>query len=270
VRLPKKVTRREALRHLGAGALLAFGLRPRSFGAEGESGSFRFIVVNDTHCLSLECERYLEGLVGQMKGANADFCLHAGDLTEKGERHYLRAVKEIFNGLGTPMYPVVGNHDYLTPSDSQPYEEVFPQRINYFFRHRGWQFVGLDSTDGQRYEKTAILPATFRWLDQHLGRLDKRAPTVIFTHFPLGPSVIFRPTNADDLLDRFREFNLRATFSGHFHGFTERERNGVVLVTNRCCALKRDNHDKTPEKGYFVCTASGGQMTRRFVEYKPA
>lgn len=42
------ITRREAL-HLGAGTLLSLGLWPGCATEGGHSGSFRFVVVNDTH-----------------------------------------------------------------------------------------------------------------------------------------------------------------------------------------------------------------------------
>lgn len=78
-----------------------------------------------------------------------------------------------------------------------------------------------------------------------------------------------RPLNADALLTRLLEFNLVAVFDGHFHGFTERVVGRTVLTTNRCCAISRDNHDGTKEKGYFLCTASAGGIQREFVEVKP-
>jgi 3',5'-cyclic AMP phosphodiesterase CpdA len=266
------LSRREALQRLGSGALLALGLWPGALraGNETPAGSFRFIVVNDTHCMSPECGQYLEGLVAQMRQADAEFCLHGGDLTEKGERHHLEQVKDIFRPLPGRLYPVIGNHDYVTQTDRRAYTQTFPLRLNYYFRHRGWQFIGLDTTDGLRYEKTEIQPATFRWLDEYLPRLSRRKPTVILTHFPLGAGVQYRPTNADALLDRFREFNLQAVFSGHYHSLTERKAGNIVLTTNRCCALKRANHDGTKEKGYFVCEARDGRIEHAFAEYRPA
>jgi 3',5'-cyclic AMP phosphodiesterase CpdA len=270
--MPPQMTRREAFSRLNAGALLALGLWPGALRADNEipSGTFRFHVINDTHCMSKECGPYLEGVVAQMKREDSEFCLHAGDLTEKGERHHLETVREIFRPLPGRMYPVIGNHDYLTQTDRKAYTQTFPLRLNYYFRHRGWQFVGLDTSDGLRYEKTSIQPATFQWLDEYLPRLNKRRPTVIFTHFPLGAGVTYRPANADVLLERFRDFNLQAVFSGHYHSLTERKSGGVILTTNRCCALKRTNHDGSKEKGYFVCETRGGRIERRFVEYKPA
>jgi len=267
-----RITRREALCHLSTGSLLALGLWPGCAHApDAPSGSFHFLVINDTHYLSPECGVWLEGVVRHMKAhPHVEFCLLAGDLTEHGRREDLAAVRDIFTGLGLPTYVVIGNHDYRAQSnqDRSAYEALFPKRLNYFFKHRGWQFVGLDTSEGLRYEGTTIQAATFQWLDQHLPKLDKKRPTVIFTHFPLGPDVTYRPKNADDLLDRFRPYNLQAVFSGHFHGFTERKVGEMTLTTNRCCALKRGNHDKTVEKGYFLCTASQEKISRSFIEYK--
>ena len=63
--------RRAALEKLSAGTLLALGLWPGTLRGSNEtpSGSFRFIAVNDTHCMSTECGPYLEGVVKQMRTA---------------------------------------------------------------------------------------------------------------------------------------------------------------------------------------------------------
>ena len=263
------LTRRDALRRMSAGALLALGCWPgrlRGGTKAGEPGAFKFIAVNDTHYLSPDCGRWLEFVVRQMKSEGAEFCLLSGDLTEKGERDHLATVRDIFQGVGVPTYVQIGNHDYLTQTDREAYEKLFPRRLNYWFEHRGWQFVGLDSTEGQRYEKTSIQPATFRWVDDNLGQLNPRKPTVLFTHFPLGEAVKYRPANADELLERFKPFNLQGIFGGHYHAFTLRWHHGVFAVTDRCCALKRSNHDRSPAKGYLVCEARDGVITYRFKE----
>ena len=75
-----------------------------------------------------------------------------------------------------------------------------------------------------------------------------------------------REERARTLLERFKPFNLQGIFCGHWHGFTERKVGEVFAVTNRCCALKRGNHDKTKEKGFLVCEARDGRVTYRFVE----
>jgi 3',5'-cyclic AMP phosphodiesterase CpdA len=192
--------------------------------------------------------------------------LLAGDLTEHGRLDDLRAIQTIFSHLDVPTYVVIGNHDYESRDSRLFYERVFPGRLNYEFNHRGWQFIGLDTSDGQRYEGTSIQHPTLAWLDTHLPTLDPAKPTVVFTHFPLGDGVTYRPRNADALLERFLDFNLQAVFNGHFHGFTERTFERAAVTTNKCCALKRGNHDKSNGKGYFVCRAHAGRLEREYVE----
>ncbi len=175
-----------------------------------------------------------------------------------------------FAGLGMTTYPVIGNHDYLAQDDRKTYEDLFPGRLNYLFEHCGWYFLGLDTSDGVRWEKTTIGPATLHFLDKTLPKLDKARPLVAFTHFPLGPGVKNRPTNAGAVLERFKDHSLQAVFGGHFHSLTERKVGTATITTNRCCSFSRGNHDGSQEKGYFLCRARGGKIERTFVEVKSA
>jgi len=142
-----------------------------------------------------------------------------------------------------------------------------PKATSFSFEHDGWQFVGLDSTDGTK-AKVAVRDDTLKWLDEAVTKLDKKKPLLLFTHIPLGPLVIYRATNADEVLERFKNYNLQAVFNGHFHASTERKVGQVILTTNRCCSFSRKNHDGSKQKGYFLCHAKEGKTTREFVEYK--
>ena len=267
------LSRREMLK-LSAGGLLALGLWPGALRAAelGNSDEFTFIVVNDLHYLDDRCGVWFERFVKQMNATEpkAACCLIAGDISEHGTAKELGAAKDALGALKCTGYCVIGNHDYAGPADRKAYEDLFPGRLNYHFENGGWQFVALDSSEGQKSSKSQIQPDTLKWLDEAIPKLDKKRPTVVFTHFPLGPSTPMRPTNADAVLERFREHNLQAVFNGHFHGFTERKVGGTTLTTNRCCSFSRQNHDGTKEKGYFVCRAAQGRITRTFVEVKPA
>lgn len=261
------ITRREALERLSASTLLAAGLWPGALAARtlAPDRPFRFIVVNDAHYLSPECGHFLEGIVRKMNADQPEFCIMAGDLTEKGRREDHGAMRTILKGLDCPYFTVIGNHDYTPPDRNRYYKYFFPRRLNYWFEHRGWQFVGLDTSEGTKYEKTNVQADTLQWLDGNLRKLDRKRPTVVFTHFPMGAGVRYRPLNADAMLDRFRDFNLKKIYCGHFHGFTEKPALNTIAYTNRCCALKRNNHDGTKEKGYFLCEAADGGVETRFV-----
>lgn len=267
-----QLTRREALKRISASALLAAGLWPGALRAGifgwGNHRDFKFIVVNDLHYLDDDCGRWLEGVVKQMKAHRPELCLVVGDLADDGTREHFGATKEIFQGLGAPFYPVIGNHDYITQTDRTAYEKAFPSRLNYTFEHRGWQFIGIDSSEGQHYKDTEVCSDTLHWLDAKLPRLSKKKPTILFTHFPMAAGVHYAPKNADAVLERLRDYNLQAVYNGHFHGFTENKVGQTVLTTNRCCALKRPNHDGTKEKGYFLCTITDGAIHREFIECK--
>lgn len=265
----KKYSRREMLR-FGAGGLLALGLWPGALRAagKGQPGNFSFLVVNDIHYFDNRCGEWLEGAVGKMKGhpEHPDFCVLAGDLADSGSPVQLAAVRDLFKTIGIPVYCVPGNHDYVTNTDRKPYEQIFPDSINYQFEHKGWQFVALDTTMGQKAIQTQIQPATLSWVDDTIPGFSKTRPTIILTHFPLGPDIAVRPLNANLLLDRFQDYNLQAAFSGHFHGYTEKHVRGATLTTDKCCSFHAHNHDGTKEKGYFLCLAQDGAVTRTFVQ----
>ena len=203
--MPAALTRREWLR-LSAGALLSLGVWPgRLHGADAPAhDDFTFIAVNDLHALEDACRPWFDDVVRQMKTSapTAEFCLLGGDLADNGTPAQLTLIKDSFSALGIPYYAVVGNHDYQSDTDRSAYERIFPEQINYSFAHRGWQIIGLDSSEGTKAKETKISATTLTWLDQNLSKLDLRCPTILFTHFPLGDSVVARPLNADDLLER--------------------------------------------------------------------
>src|SRR5579872_3035255 len=166
--------RRELLQ-MSAGSLLTAGLWPGVLAAEGKSSDkdYSFIVVNDTHYVDRNDDDWMSKVLKQMKGhmPKVDFCLHVGDVSDNGTQIQLGAMRDHFKDAGLTMYVVIGNHDYLTdPTNRKRYEEFFPERINYHFEHQGWQFLGLDSTEGVKYKSTSILPETLKWLDEHLPK----------------------------------------------------------------------------------------------------
>jgi hypothetical protein len=206
-------------------------------------------------------------VVRQLKAepGSFDFCLLVGDLSEDGRAEQLAPVRDIFKALGIPVYNVIGNHDHLTDTDCQLYQELTCRRLNYSFEHKGWQVVVADLAEGRRALVRAA-PGTLGYLQQVAAAIPPSRPVILATHFPLGPSVPMRVVNADDVLGIWKGRNLRAVINGHFHGFTQRQLGATVLTTDRCCSFRRGNHDGTKEKGYFVCRVKDGELTRTFVE----
>ena len=259
-------TRREMLR-AGVAGLLGSALAGFGKAEAHPAADFHFVVANDIHYVSDECGRWLERVIAKIRALpeRPAFCVLAGDLSEHGERTELASVRAIFNALPMPVFNVIGNHDWRTPRMCDGFDAIFPRCRNYVFDACGWQFVCIDSTRGQRVFLSVVPEHTLNWLDATLPRLDRRKPTVVFTHFPLGPNFL-RPVNADEVLERFARHDLREVFSGHWHGQSFRQEENVGLSTGRCCSRWRKNHDGSPAKGFVACSVRAGVVSRRFVE----
>lgn len=263
---PLPITRRAALRLVSA-PMVALGLE-RFAAAAAAPEKFTFIAVNDLHSFDAECAPFFRDVVAQMRASapDADFCLLAGDLADGGMSAQYDVVLAAFRDLGKPLHSVPGNHDFVTDNDRSGYDAAFPGKLNYAFEHKGWQFIALDSTQGTTYEQTNVSAETLAWLDAKIPTLDPARPVVVFTHFPLGKGVTYRPVNADSVLARLRKLNLRAVFSGHWHGQNEQRVDQADVLVNRCCARIRGNRDGSPLKGWWVCEASpDGTITHKFV-----
>lgn len=261
---------RRRLMQSSAAALLAANLWPgRLFAADKETSDFTFAILNDLHYVDADCGHYFEKVVQQVKATpgGIELALLVGDITDHGKADAENNQKAIFDQLGVPYHVIPGNHDWMTDDDRSGYEAAFPKQTNYALDHRGWQIIALDSTDGTKYKDTVVHDPTLQWLDDNLSKLDKSRPTIVFTHFPMAAHAPMRPKNADALLERLKGFNVQTIFDGHFHGFTEEHLDSAIpVLTNKCCALKKWNHDGTSEKGYFIVQAKDGKLTRKFVE----
>jgi len=244
------------LRRSAAG-LLALGLRASL--ASSTPPTFRFVVINDIHSRDQRCIPWLHKIAASIATHNPDFILINGDVANAGLHSQLLPVKEILGALGCPLHATIGNHDYLTDTDHTPFDTLFPNSINYHFQRAGWQFIALDSTQNRTAAFTHIQPRTLAWLDATLPTLDPTLPTVAFTHFPLGEAILTRPLNAPDLLTRLSRLNLRATFSGHWHGYAERHFAHATITNSRCASWWRPNMDGSPQKGYFLCQTTPTQ-----------
>lgn len=263
-----RITRRELLR-IAAGAAASLFL-PAPLRAAGTGGSF--IIITDLHHNCSECCRtWLASVISSIQALSPqpEFCVLAGDLSEHGSAAEIGEVRDAFSSLSMPLFPIIGNHDYPESSDASVFQKVFPEPLNYRFEHRGWQFVALDSTDGQGVFWTRVQPEPLAWLDKHVPRLSPHKPIAILTHFPLGRTLV-RPRNAGAVLSRFRTTDLREVFSGHWHGSTRCRIRRTTLTTSRCCSLLRANFDRTPEKGYLLCRPGERNIRRQFVRVAAA
>jgi len=268
------VTRRGFLRLSGAGLVGAATVTVPHIPAEGAGalaardgeGDFTFVIANDLHYRDQRCGAWFEKVTASIRDLRPRpaFVVLAGDLSESGEREQLGAVRDIFRGLSIPIRAVIGNHDHHADEGRKAFDDLFGAAPNSRFENGPWQFLLLDTTDGNSVFRTRISNETLQWVQGAARTFDRKRPTLVITHFPLGRNWL-RPMNAGALLDSLRVFNFHGSFGGHWHGWTEPVDNGVQLITGRCCSWWRTNHDGSEQKGYFLCRANGDRLTHRFV-----
>jgi Icc protein len=262
-------TRREFLQAtVGA---MALGLTD---GDAAQPGDFSFIVVNDTHYIDSSCREFHQRVVREMRASAPDlkFCLFAGDLTDLGGKREMQDFAGIYAGLKCPLRAVPGNHDCFMEGEEGGFDEVFPGQRNHWFEFGGWQFVGIDTTEGALYMGTSISHRTLDWVEHTLRRgngealsFDPAKPTFVFTHFPLAEQAEFRPVNAPALLEQLAKASVRWVHSGHWHAESAHRAGAMTLTTSRCCARLRENRDGSPMKGWHVYTVAGSSLSRHFV-----
>lgn len=266
----KSINRRDFFRRSAAG-LLAAGLWPgAAANAEGPDEAFRFVVINDTHYKDDKCGEYLEAAFSQMhRGPSFDIALVAGDISTAAAPRELRAFKQLTDAyLKVPTYCVLGNHDCPGRSRKAWVDTYGMDSINYRVDHKGWTFLGIDTTDGGKSSGVAVHGETIAWIRNALRDVPSKRPIVLFGHHPFGEGVHYRLVNAEEVLRLFVAHNLKHVFNGHFHGLTQKKSKGYGLTTNRCLSLSRGNHDGSKEKGYFLATVEGGALSYEFVQFE--
>jgi predicted phosphodiesterase len=233
---------------------------------------FHFVYINDTHVRDASCVAFLRKAMATIqelaRETPVDFVLHGGDVTLDAHPPEFELFRPLVREFRLPLYLTPGNHDYVG-MDRSGYDGSFPNMANFRFEHKGWQFIGFDSTEGTKYALVSVQPSTLAYLTAELPRVDARVPLVAFTHLPFGDDVRYRPRNANAVLSLFARHSLVGVLSGHFHSLTERRAGQTLFTTCRCLSVSRDNHDGTKEKGFLLFTAAGGRLAYRFVEVKP-
>jgi 3',5'-cyclic AMP phosphodiesterase CpdA len=267
------LSRREAMGRLAA--LLAAGLWPGALRAAAggtHAAEFTFVAANDFHHFEPACDPWFAALFRKIAAhEGVEFCLGLGDLAHKGSVESIAAIDRHARAAGLAFHVTPGNHDNELEESTAIFDRVLPGQLNYRFAHRGWQFVVIDSTEGKKWGQTRVQPATLAWLDAELPKIDTGMPLVLATHFPLASSTPLCPVNAEEVLGRFINHNLRLVLGGHHHGRTEVTRGEYALVTNACCSRVAGNHDGTTAKGYWLCrTRADGAVRRDFVEFTGA
>lgn len=244
--------------------------------------SLRLIQFTDTHLYG-EADGKLRGvatypaLLAAIEHARARYwpcqaILATGDLVQDDPDGYAR-FREVFAGLGVPVYCIPGNHD--EPPAMARVLQGAPFQLGGSARFPGWVVVMLDSFLAGKAQGR-LSPASLAELDATLKAHANLHALVCLHHHPvtmdsrwLDQVGLENPDEFFAVLDRHR--NVRAVLWGHVHQTHAEERNGVKLLsTPSTCAqfLPRSDSfaiDRRPPGYRWLDLHADGRITSEVV-----
>ena len=228
--------------------------------AVGQSNSFRFTWLSDTHVGSITGEEDLRTSVRDINSLTGlSFVVISGDVTEYGSREQLRLAKDILDGLKIPCHVVPGNHDTKwSESGGTDFPRLWKED-RFVFNHGGFCFIGLHEGPIMKMADGHWAPQDVRWLEATLNNLpDKNQPIVFVTHYPIDNGI----DNWFVVLDLLKKYNTQVALCGHIHRNSNESFEGVPGV------MGRSNLRGTASAGgYNLVEVKDGTMT--FAERTP-
>ena len=152
----------------------------------------KFVVISDLHIVperelshGVDTAERLAHAVSHINEVHSDaeFCIAAGDLTDRGDTAAFRRLKQSLSGLRLPLYLTLGNHD-----NRQNYLRVFDDAAvadtgfaDICIDRGGHRILILDSLDSGRHP--GLVDARQReWLAARLGEARDRPVIVVLHH----------------------------------------------------------------------------------------
>ncbi|HBB36981.1 MAG: hypothetical protein UX02_C0002G0191 [Candidatus Moranbacteria bacterium GW2011_GWC1_45_18] len=248
--------------------------------------AFSFAVLGDTQKFSGQKSGLGKSVKSLKKYQDIDFLVSLGDMCsgKKCEKK-LKKWKKIVDPLNVPIYPVMGNHDFVSlgfwnscfgPPQNGPAGFT---GISYSFDFENSHFVVLSSSYPIWH---AIDAAQRSWLEADLSANTKENVFVFFhaPAFPVGGkiknSLDANPEERDAFWQIIDSNNVTAVFSGHEHIFSRRLIDSSVFpgAQNSIYQIGEGNTDANPhskpvqnveyffgQKSYLVVSVDGTQIT---------
>ncbi len=266
-------------------------------GPRTPSNSFTFAFFTDIHLEpELEAPKGMRMAVDLMNRSGADFAICGGDHIFNGLDANRDRVLEQYNlytslekELRLPVRHVLGNHDVAGlhaasgMSESDPvygkalFEKTFNTPTHYAFKHKGVQFIVLDSIfiDGRNW-RPQIDAAQVAWLKKTLETAPGM-PTIVITHVPLATSMAsyapgsnspsYAPVaNSDEVIPLLQQHNVLAVLQGHTHIEEGVRHCGIQYITGGAvCGRWWQGMQYGNREGVTFVTVGGGKLTTNYV-----
>ncbi|HVE91731.1 MAG TPA: metallophosphoesterase [Actinomycetota bacterium] len=206
----------------------------------------RAVVLTDIHLGAPHTEAMARQAVRDINSLRPEMVLVPGDITDDGEIEQFELAKQILDDLDAPVHAVLGNHDAVRRSTTQPDgAELFEKVFGYAPTDQvlDWgpvQIALVDTTDpvaspfpdwdlargGFREDAGGTNGGALRagQAEALAARLDRARPTLLVQHHELQPFAAFPPVmfgvrepDSDALLSELSGQRLLGIVAGHTH-----------------------------------------------------
>jgi 3',5'-cyclic AMP phosphodiesterase CpdA len=193
--------------------------------------TLKFIIMSDLHLvpegetsITLDTSTRLEQAVDAVlaRHADADFCILAGDLADRGEAAAYERLKTIIARLPIPVHITLGNHD-----DRPTFLDVFGAdhaaetgHVDKVIDAEGYRIILLDSSEPGRVDGV-LEEVQIDWLRARLAEAMDR-PVVVVLHHNANAlhihSDTIRMLEPDAFIDALKSHpDIRQVIAGHVH-----------------------------------------------------
>jgi len=225
-----EINRRDFLKLTGVGgAVFMSGLSGcTAVGTKAAEQDFYFVQLSDTHwgfegAPNPDARGTLQKAVVAVNSlvAQPDFIMFTGDLTHttddpKERRKRLAEFSRIVKELKNPnVHFMPGEHD-ASLDWGEAWKESFGQ-THYTFDHKGVHFIAIDNVSDPA---ARIGDTQLAWLKDDLGKQDKDARIVVFTHrplFDLYPQWDWATRDGAKAMELLMPYRNVTVFYGHIH-----------------------------------------------------
>jgi 3',5'-cyclic AMP phosphodiesterase CpdA len=262
------MNRRTFLKYTGAAGIASLAGDWMFTAHAATHGPLRFAAINDLHVKGAGTERIVARAAEAINALdNIAFTVAVGDLGTDGAEDEMALAKQALDTLSMPYWCVPGNHDFAPKIDNgfAHYDANFTRRAwRESVEPGAWAFLGLN-TCNKTSSNVTVPEERLDALSEQLDEIPAETPVALFGHHPFNPNTkAYRVKNAEEVLERFTNHNLRLVVSGHYHGNQVETRDNVTFITSNCCATTRGNFDGTEERGFRVFEVTGEDLRHEF------
>ena len=289
---------------IGTVSILLLSLLLLHCGLLQQKDTFRFIFMPDIHVQpELRAVEGFQKAIARVNDLGPAFVITGGDFVmdalgvgfERADSLYTLFIENMAL-FRMPVYHCIGNHECfgvypesgVTEDHPEYGKKMFMNRIGEgktfrSFDHGRWHFILLDPigiTSKNKYIG-AIDKKQIEWLEEDLKAVGRERPVALALHIPLysvakqfknGPnsanSVSTVVTNANEIMEVCRPYNLRLVLQGHLHIIEEIVWKGTHFIT--CGAVSGawwEGPKEGFEEGFVVVDVMNGTIAWRYEDY---